>query len=109
METKVINVHKKELIKMGYKDLEDWLKNPNNIYIGRNNPYIKGAIGSKYQNKYSVKKYGRDKCLELYEQSLRSNNILMNDIKELKGKTLGCWCHPEKCHGDIIIKILEIK
>jgi hypothetical protein len=23
------------------------------------------------------------------------------------GKNLGCWCKPEKCHGDILIKIIE--
>ncbi len=21
--------------------------------------------------------------------------------------TFGCWCKPEKCHGDVIIKILK--
>ena len=29
----------------------------------------------------------------------------MNDLHELEGKTLGCWCKPEKCHGDILIKL----
>jgi hypothetical protein len=28
-------------------------------------------------------------------------------LKKLKNKVLGCWCYPEKCHGDILIKILE--
>ena len=23
------------------------------------------------------------------------------------GKTLGCWCKPEKCYGDILVKIIE--
>ena len=27
--------------------------------------------------------------------------------KELKGKTLGCWCSPLACHGDIIVAYLE--
>ena len=27
--------------------------------------------------------------------------------KGVKGKRLGCWCKPNKCHGDIIIKLLN--
>ena len=27
--------------------------------------------------------------------------------RKLKNKVLGCWCSPEKCHGDILIKILN--
>jgi hypothetical protein len=26
---------------------------------------------------------------------------------ELQGKTLGCWCKPLACHGDVIVEILE--
>ena len=28
-------------------------------------------------------------------------------VQNLKGKTLGCWCVPLPCHGDVIIKYLE--
>jgi len=28
-------------------------------------------------------------------------------VQGLKGKTLGCWCTPLPCHGDIIIEYLE--
>lgn len=97
MTTTVCNIRKKELNKNGYKDLEDWKKKSNHLYIGRNlNFYVKGAIGSKWKNPFSVKKYGRDK--ELY-----------NCLEELVGKVLGCWCYPEPCHGDILIKLLDDK
>ena len=56
----VVNIKKKNLVKKGYKDLEDWLKDPNHIYIGRHNHYVKGATSSKWRNIFSVKKYGRD-------------------------------------------------
>ncbi len=26
---------------------------------------------------------------------------------ELKGKILGCWCHPEACHGDVLAREAE--
>ena len=29
------------------------------------------------------------------------------ELKRLKGKKLGCWCKPERCHGDVIVKLIE--
>jgi hypothetical protein len=105
----VINCKKVNLIKLGYKDLQDWLSKPNHMYIGRDMIfYVPGAIGSKWANKFHVK-MGRDKCLELYEADIRSNNELMNSLHELKGKTLACWCDPLKCHGHILVKLYKEK
>lgn len=25
----------------------------------------------------------------------------------MKGKNLGCWCHPEPCHEDILLELIE--
>jgi len=106
----IINVKKGELNKRGYDNFEDWIKDPNHIYIGRNMAfYVKGAVGSKWKNPFKVKKYGLDKCLELYENYIKENKELYNSLDELKNKELGCWCKPNKCHGDILIKLLNEK
>jgi hypothetical protein len=104
---KVINIRKKELNKLGYNDFEDWATlDVNNLYIGRNmNYYVNGTYKSKWHNPFSIKKYGEEKSLELFEDYILKNIDLMNDLHELEGKTLGCWCKPEKCHGDILIKL----
>ena len=103
----VVDVHKKELQKHGYRDLLHWQENTDHIYIGRNMSfYVPGAVKSKWSNSYSVKKYGRDECLQKYEEYLR-NSDLMNQLRELEGKVLGCWCAPESCHGDILVKVLK--
>lgn len=60
---------------------------------------------SKWYNPYTVKKY-QDQAIILYEQYIRTS-ALIGDIEELRGKTLGCWCKPEPCHGDILVKILN--
>lgn len=70
--------------------------------------YVKGATASKWQNKFTVKKYGLEKCLELYEEYIR-NSILYDQLEELDNKILGCWCSPSKYHGDILIKLLNEK
>jgi hypothetical protein len=31
----------------------------------------------------------------------------MNQLIKLKGKNLGCWCKPDKCHGDILLEIIN--
>jgi Domain of unknown function (DUF4326) len=32
---------------------------------------------------------------------------LLKQIHELKDKTLGCWCKPEPCHGDVLIELAD--
>lgn len=106
---KVVNVKKDELSKQGYKDIQDWLKNPNNVYIGRamNYPNLK-VPQSKWGNPFPVQKHGRDECIKMYEQYVR-NGELSKSLDELKGKTLGCWCHPEPCHGHVLVRLIEEK
>ncbi|MBA3285144.1 MAG: DUF4326 domain-containing protein, partial [Nitrosopumilus sp.] len=26
---------------------------------------------------------------------------------ELRGKTLGCWCRPDACHGDLLAELAD--
>ena len=54
-----------------------------------------------------MKKYGLVKCLELYEERVRSTPELIEAIWELEGVELGCWCKPGPCHGDVLIKIFN--
>ena len=116
---KIVNV-KVSHIRPSYTDLHDWMKNPENEYIGRGGVVFITLNGDKtkkrfppksspWANPFTVKKEGRDRCLELYETWLRDKikKEGTGEIKKLKNKVLGCWCYPEKCHGDILIKILE--
>jgi len=76
------------------------------VYIGRE--VTMGGWNlptSKWANPYAVKVYGRDQCLRLYETYIRGRSDLIAALPELKGKRLGCWCHPEPCHGDILIRL----
>ncbi len=78
-------------------------KEPYDVYIGR---------PSKWGNPYSHKEgtlaefkvQNRAEAIEKYEKYLLENETLFNSLIELKGKTLGCWCKPNKCHGDILVK-----
>ena len=105
----VVNIKKKELNKRGIENFQEWKALPNTIYIGRNMSfYVNGATKSKWQNPYSVKKYGREQCLVMYKNYIKSGE-LYNSLDELANKELGCWCKPEKCHGDILMELLKEK
>lgn len=45
-------------------------------------------------------------AVELYEQYILASPLI-NEIEELRGKRLGCWCKPQPCHGDVLVKILR--
>ena len=69
------------------------------VYIGR---------GSKWGNPYHIGQHGtREEVIKKYENYLLGNTDLMNSLNELKGKVLACWCSPQACHGDILIKLIK--
>lgn len=111
----VVNVHLKDLNNSGYKDLVEWLKNPDHLYIGRDmTRFVPGAVGSKWQNPFKSKQIGRENSVKKYrehiltDKTVQSNGkTLFESLHELKGKSLGCWCHPERCHGHILRELVE--
>ena len=80
-------------------DLKSWLQDEKNVYIGRQR---RDLARSKWANKFKVQKYGREKAVSLYERHLRGNKQLLSSVGQLKGKTLGCWCFPDLCHGVVL-------
>jgi hypothetical protein len=83
--TRVVNIRSKEKY---------------DVYIGR---------PSVYGNPFAITE-GRDRAaaIELYKTWVRAQPDLMKKIrKNLKGKTLGCFCKPEACHGDVLVEIAE--
>lgn len=32
---------------------------------------------------------------------------IRENVHKLKGKTLGCWCAPHACHGDVLKQMAE--
>jgi len=89
-------------------------KEPYDVYIGRGYHSKWGNPFSHKENtlaKYKVK--SRDESIKSYEKWITEGEgiILLNDLHELKNKTLGCWCKPCKymgCHGDVLAKLVSI-
>ena len=34
---------------------------------------------------------------------------LLADLHELLPLTLGCWCHPRSCHGDVLAELADLQ
>ena len=83
---------------------------PYDVYIGR---------GSKWGCPYTIIKDrptlakeivdSKEEALSKYKEYVLENQELMDSLHELEGKTLGCFCKPEKCHGDILLELLTQK
>lgn len=86
-------------------------KMPYDIYIGRpskwGNPFTH-LKDKKTSAKHMVR--NREEAVEAYRQWITTGEgkHLLNDLSELKGKVLGCWCKPQSCHGDILVELVEI-
>ena len=82
-------------------------KEPYDVYIGR---------GSKWGCPYTIIKDrptlakeivdSKEEALEKYKAYVLASPELMNSLDELEGKTLGCFCKPDKCHGDVLLGLL---
>ena len=75
------------------------------VYIGRANRRYRLAA-SPWANPYREGRDGdRERVIAKYEDWLRSQPALMAALPELRGKVLGCWCAPEPCHGDVLLRL----
>lgn len=80
-----------------------------NVYIGR--ACFRGGWKlkkSKWANPFSVRSCGsHENACKKYERYILNKPKLLNDLDELVGKSLGCWCKPNACHGDVLVKLIE--
>lgn len=81
-------------------------KEPFDVYIGRpgpwGNPFSHLPTGTLAEYKCET----REEAIACYEEWLKQRPDLLARVKrELKGKVLGCWCHPKACHGDVLSRI----
>ena len=67
------------------------------VYIGRpsewGNPFRIGPDGTRSQ------------VIEKYR--IYARRFTQEDLKELRGKRLGCYCHPLPCHGDVLASLAD--
>lgn len=89
-------------------------KEASDVYIGRptiwGNPWAhKGGTIADFVVET------REEAVANYEKWLSGDDFkdvlqerrseILKRLPSLKGKTLGCWCFPRKCHGDVLVRM----
>ncbi|HEX8958936.1 MAG TPA: DUF4326 domain-containing protein [Solirubrobacterales bacterium] len=85
------------------------------VYIGRGRDLRSGEPG-EWGNPYShrpsripgtILVASREEAIERYRrwlwEEIRSGRMPLERFAALHGKTLGCWCAPEPCHGEVLV------
>jgi len=90
--TRVVHIHKEKY----------------DVYIGRSGKGQDGYFG----NPYVIGKDGtREDVIMAYsiyfEQRINRDPEFRTRIEALRGETLGCFCTPQACHGDVIAEWLD--
>lgn len=73
------------------------------VYIGRGtpfgNPYMLGRDGDRQE---VIRLYKID-----FYFKIKNDPVFRAEVEALRGKKLGCHCHPMPCHGDVIVEYLK--
>ena len=81
---------------------------PFDVYIGRpsqwGNPFTHLA-DRKTRAAFIVG--SRDEAIAAYRAWILTQPQLLAQLSQLQGKTLGCWCHPQACHGDVLAELAD--
>lgn len=95
MKTRVVNL---------YKEAYD-------VYIGRPGKGQEGYFGNPFQLVNTKDLAERQRVVEQYadyfSERLEKDQEFKRRVHALRGKTLGCFCAPNVCHGDVIAAYLN--
>ena len=85
------------LVNLKGKNINSWIRNSNNLYIGR---------PSKWGNPFCLTNFPRALCVAKYFKYIQNSDVI-KDIGELKSKSIGCFCAPSLCHGHVLIHLYK--
>lgn len=92
MATKVVNVYKE----------------PYDVYIGRKGRGHDGYFGNPYRiDSWACRSDALADYKFYFLDRINKDPEFKRRVLELKDKTLGCFCKPERCHGDIIAEWVD--
>lgn len=104
-------------LRPAFQNLRDWMQDSQHVYVGRRGiVFVDGERFPKsdsiWANPYKITAtQDRTAVLTAYETYIRDRLSkepeLCEKLKALKGKTLGCWCAPEACHADILLRLIQ--
>ena len=100
-------------IRIQRKRTKGWKMPENTVYVGRGskwgNPYYNKSdclvlkLPNGMESLIMAVKASNAELVKLFEKNCKPEN---EDLSELKGKNLACWCKPDEiCHADVLLKL----
>jgi hypothetical protein len=92
-------------------------KDEYDVYIGRGNDKTAmhdNPIGTKgwLGNPYTLLHHDRDESIRMFTedflQRIRHDADFADAVASISGETLGCWCSPKPCHGEVIAQVADL-
>ena len=81
-------------------------REPFTLYIGRANRRY-NLPQFKWANPFRIGPDGdRDKVIAKYRVYVLSRPDLLEALADINYARLGCWCAPERCHGDVLAELI---
>jgi hypothetical protein len=78
------------------------------VYIGRAGKGQDGYFGNPFRLRYGEKRGATiERYRTYFHNRMETDPEFKRRVHELKGKTLGCFCKPYPCHGDVIVEYLN--
>jgi hypothetical protein len=80
---------------------------PRVVHLKRESYDVRIDRQTHWGNPFVIGKDGtREQVIAKYRAWLMSEpSIVAMARRDLRGKTLGCWCAPKACHGDVLLEI----
>ena len=78
------------------------------MWARKTDRFVRIDRNTEWGNPFEMGKDGdRDTVCDSYEIFFPRKFSLHNRLDELKGKVLGCWCYPARCHGMYLVAKTE--
>lgn len=78
------------------------------VHLKRESFDVRIDRATKWGNPFRIGADGdRATVIAKYAAWVRDQPALMAALPELRGKTLGCWCAPLLCHGDVLARLAD--
>ncbi len=82
---------------------------PDAVYVGRPSKWGNPMTVKEVQRLHSNLTKGecQERAVMWYGHYLEYKPDLMEQLGELKGKDLVCWCSPLSCHADVLLELAQ--
>jgi hypothetical protein len=84
---------------------------PYDIYIGRGRGSVWGNPFTHLADRATLARFvvaSRADAIAAYARWILAQPALLAAVPTLRGKTLGCWCAPQPCHGEVLAALAEL-